>query len=124
MNRFGELEQVQVPQIIEERRPSFEKASSPLAEQKLGQPAQKAASERFSQLLYEFRSARRELEESIERLERLARIGMMVNKLKAKTQARPGDDSGSGGNSGADDDSGNKSEKSGIFSSKRKSKKE
>ncbi|PIT85008.1 hypothetical protein COU37_00605 [Candidatus Micrarchaeota archaeon CG10_big_fil_rev_8_21_14_0_10_45_29] len=124
MNRFGELEQVRVPEVIENYRPSFEKVSSPLAEQKLAQQVQKPASERFSQILYEFRSARRELEESIERLERLARIGMMVNKLKAKNQARPGDDSGSG-NSGSDDDSGKGGEKTIISSStKRKNKKE
>ncbi|MFH1306527.1 MAG: hypothetical protein ABIH83_02620 [Candidatus Micrarchaeota archaeon] len=97
MEKYFELEQEQIiTKAPQEIRPSFDKIQKPLIEKpKPPKLAGKTPVESaFSKIILEFRAARRELEESIERLERLAKIGIMVNKVRTqKSMARPSDDS-------------------------------
>jgi hypothetical protein len=53
----------------------------------------------FSEAIYEFRVCRKELEDGASRLERLGRIGVMVNKMRARQAAL---DFGGGSGDGED----------------------
>ena len=95
MSRFYEYEQSvgqQIGNLAPDFKTEFEHSRKPLIESpkppKLANPhlLRKSSSlaKLFSNAIYEFRTCRKELEDGASRIERLGRIGMMVNRMRAK----------------------------------------
>ena len=98
MSRFYNYDQSvgqQIEQLVPDFKTEFEQGKKPLMESpkppRLAQPSvlKQATSlaKLFSEAIYEFRSSRKELEDGACRLERLGRIGMMVNKMHVRQLA-------------------------------------
>ena len=98
MSRFHEYEQSvgqQIGQLTPEFKTEFEQGKKPLLDSpkppRLAQPSilRKTSSlaRLFSEAIYEFRTSRKELEDGACRLERLGRIGIMVNRMRARNLA-------------------------------------
>ena len=111
MSKFYEYEQSvgqQIDQLAPDFKTEFEQGRKPLIDSpkppKLAQPQvlRKSSSlaKVFSEAIYDFRVCRKELEDGACRLERLGRIGMMVNRMRARTLAMD-----FGGDGSSDDDS-------------------
>ncbi|MFA5108371.1 MAG: hypothetical protein WC492_02445 [Candidatus Micrarchaeia archaeon] len=96
MARFFESEQVgQTEQGF--NQPSWDSARNPLLERPeppkfLKHNSNVEDSARFfSDVIYEFRTAKRDIEASAERICRLGRIGMLVNRMKVRQMLDFGD---------------------------------
>lgn len=98
MSRFYEYEQSvgqQIGQLTPDFKTEFEQGHKPLLESpkppKLAHPQMLrqtvSLARLFSDAIYEFRTCRKELEDGASRLERLGRIGVMVNRMRERRLA-------------------------------------